>query len=314
MPDFVQAHSQRWIDHFAGQGHNVRQLAAGMEGAVYDLGDGRVAKVWRDRPVAELERMQSFYADVAAAGLHFSTPEVLAIERVNGLSVTYERKLPGQPLHQRLTPEDHVIDPAAARCVVEVLQALATIPATAAMRQLAVLDEDQPLWAGAGTFRAALMNLLRRRATRFGPVIRGSLPDFDLRFARLLDRLETLAAGPDTAIHGDLVPANILVDTQSRPLAVLDFGFLTTAGDPRLDAAIAASVMDMYGPHAPSITEALTAQVARDLGYPAEVLLIYQASYAVATANAFTPDGHDGHFAWCISQLRRPDIAGALGL
>lgn len=314
MPDFVQAHSQRWVDHFAGQGHNVSQLAAGVEGAVYDLGDGRVAKVWRDRRVAELERMQSFYADVAAAGLHFSTPEVLAIERVNGLSVTYERKLPGQPLEQRLTPEDHVIGPAAARCVVEVLRALATIPATAAMRQLAVLDEDQPMWAGAGTFRAALMNLLRRRAIRFGPVIRGSLPDFDLRYARLMDRLETLTAGPDTAIHGDLVPANILVDAQSRPLAVLDFGFLTTAGDPRLDAAIAASIMNMYGPHALSITEALTAQVARDLGYPAEVLLIYQASYAVATANAFTPDGNDGHFAWCLSQLRRPDIADALGL
>jgi len=44
------------------------------------------------------------------------------------------------------------------------------------------------------------------------------------------------------------------------------------------------------------------------------VLLIYQASYAVATANAFTADGSDGHFAWCLSQLRRPDIAKALGL
>jgi aminoglycoside phosphotransferase (APT) family kinase protein len=314
VPDFVQTHSQRWLDHFAGQGHDVRHLAAGVEGAVYDLGDGRVAKVWRDRRVAELERMQSFYADVAAAGLHFSTPEVLAIERVNGLSVTYERKLPGQPLQQRLTVEDHALDPAAARCIAEVLQALASISATAAMRRLAVLDEDRPMWAGAGTFRAALMNLLRRRAARFGPVIRGALTDFDLRYAGLMDRLETLTAGRDTVIHGDLVPANILVDAQARPLAVLDFGFLTTAGDPRLDAAIAASTMNMYGPHAPSITEALTAQVAHDLGYPAEALLIYQACYAVATANAFTPDGSDGHFAWCLSQLRRPDIANALGL
>jgi hypothetical protein len=38
------------------------------------------------------------------------------------------------------------------------------------------------------------------------------------------------------------------------------------------------------------------------------------ASYAVATASAFTPDGSDGHFAWCLSQLRRPDIAGATRL
>lgn len=72
--------------------------------------------------------------------------------------------------------------------------------------------------------------------------------------------------------------------------------------------------MNMYGADALSITEALTAQVASDLGYPAEVLLIYQASYAVVTANAFTPDGNDGHFAWCFSQPRRPGIAGAPGL
>lgn len=98
---------------------------------------------------------------------------------------------------------------------------------------------------------------------------------------------------------------NILVDEQARPVAVLDFGFLTTAGDPRFDAAIAAAVMNMYGPHAPAIAAALTARLAHDLGYPADALLTYQAAYAVATSNAFTSDGSDGHFAWCIGQLRR---------
>ncbi len=48
------------------------------------------------------------------------------------------------------------------------------------------------------------------------------------------------------------------MDDQGRPLAVPDFGFLTTAGDPRLDAAI----MNMDGPHAPAITGAFTAQLA----------------------------------------------------
>jgi hypothetical protein len=70
----------------------------------------------------------------------------------------------------------------------------------------------------------------------------------------------------------------------------------------------------MYGPHEPAITDALTAQAAQDLGFPIDVLLIYQAAYAVATANAFTSDGSDGHFAWCINQLRRSDIANAFGM
>jgi hypothetical protein len=56
------------------------------------------------------------------------------------------------------------------------------------------------------------------------------------------------------------------------------------------------------------------ARFARDLGYPPDVLLAFQAAYAVATSNAFTPDGDDGHFAWCIAQLRRDDISEALNL
>ena len=62
------------------------------------------------------------------------------------------------------------------------------------------------------------------------------------------------------------------------------------------------------------LTAVQLADKTRDLGYPIEVLLIYQAAYAAATSNAFTPDGNDGHFAWCIAQLLRADISQALGL
>jgi aminoglycoside phosphotransferase (APT) family kinase protein len=314
MPDFVLDHTQQWLDRFTRQGHDAKPLAAGVEGAIYDLGNGLIAKVWHERRAAELERMQSFYADVAAAGLPFGTPEILRVEQVSGTSVTYERKLPGEPLQGRLDVDDHEIGAAAVRCVIDVLRELATVSATTSMRQLAVLDEDQPLWANADTFQAALLALLDRRVSRFGHVIRGHLPDFDRRYSALRERLTTLGAWPDTVIHGDLLGGNILVDDQDRPLAVLDFGFLTTAGDPRLDAAITANVMNMYGPHASAITQDLTARIARELGYPTDVLLAYQAAYATATSNAFTADGSDGHFAWCIAQLQRSDISEAINL
>jgi hypothetical protein len=269
VSDFVLTHTQKWLDHFTQQGYRASPLAAGVEGAIYDLGGDLIAKVWRVRRRGELELMQHFYADVAKAGLPFKTPEILTIEQVDGVSVTYERKLPGRPLQQRLTFSDRGVEPVAARCVIDVLQALSTVPATEAMRRLPVLDEEQPLWTGADTFRDALKNLLSRRVTRFGGVIRTHLGDFDRRYAGLRKRLEVLAGYPETVIHG---------------------------------------------PYAPAITEALTAQVAQDLDYPVDVLLIYQAAYAVATANAFTSDGSDGHFAWCVDQLQRPVIADALGM
>jgi hypothetical protein len=314
VPEFVLDHTQQWIDHFASQGHDATALAAGVEGAIYDLGGGMIAKVWRERAAVDLGRMQRFYADVAAAGLPFATPEIIEIQQVDGTSVTYERKLPGVPLQKRMGLNDRKIGPAAVRCVVDVLRALATVPATSSMRELAVLDEGQPLWSGAQDFRSALAGLLGRRVAQFGDVIREHLPDFDRRYRALQDCLAPISPFPDCVVHGDLLGGNILVDHDARPVAVLDFGFLTTAGDPQLDAAITASVLNMYGPHAPFITRDLTTLLARELGYSTHALLIYQGCYAVATSNAFTPDGSDGHFAWCIAQLRRSDITEALGL
>jgi hypothetical protein len=218
MPDFVVSHTPGWLDYFGRQGHVPTALAAGVEGAIYDLGDGLVAKVWRDRPVPELERMQRFYADVASASLPFATPEIRRIDQVNGMSVTYERKLPGQPLQRRLDITHRDLSPAAVECVTGVLHALAAVPATASMRELAALDESRPLWEGTDRFKDALLGLIERRTARFGPAIRD---------------------------------------------------------------------------------------------HSADVLLTYQAAYAVVTSSAFTPDGSDGHFAWCIAQLRRADVSEA---
>lgn len=74
MPDFILDHTQYWMDYLAGQGHDPEPLASGVEGAVYDLGNDLVAKVWRDRRAGDLFAMQAFYVDVAAAALPFGTP------------------------------------------------------------------------------------------------------------------------------------------------------------------------------------------------------------------------------------------------
>ncbi|HJT76890.1 MAG TPA: phosphoenolpyruvate--protein phosphotransferase, partial [Gemmataceae bacterium] len=61
---------------------------------------------------------------------------------------------------------------------------------------------------------------------------------------------------PDTVVHGDLFGENVLVDHAGRPTAVLDFGFLSGAGDARFDAAVTAA-----GRELDAIVERVTRQV-----------------------------------------------------
>jgi aminoglycoside phosphotransferase (APT) family kinase protein len=293
--EYRQQHTREWAQHFARAGHpDVRPLAAGVEGAVYLLGDGTVAKVWGRRRAADLLPWQAFYADVAAAGLPFATPEIHSVEEVGGVAVTIERELPGVPLGPSVTPE-------AAGAVTGVLAALATVPGTAAMRALPVLDETTPLRDG--DFVTSLAALLERRTAGAADLLRSRVPGFDDTYAAVRAGLAALDRRPDTVVHGDLFGENVLVDDAGRATAVLDFGFLSTAGDPRFDAAVTAGIMDMYGPGAAATTDALTDRFAAGLGHDPGVLRLYRAAYAIATCTAFADDGSDGHFGWCVRQL-----------
>ena len=89
---------------------------------------------------------------------------------------------------------------------------------------------------------------------------------------------------------------------------MIDFGFLTTVGDPAFDAAVTASIFDMYGPSARSAEALLDAR----LGVDPRRAAVYRAAYAIVTATCFSPTGEDGHFAWCVAMLARDEVLAAL--
>lgn len=300
-----------WLAYFADRGHRtVRRIGAGVEGVVYGLGEGRAAKVWSGRPPADFDLTRQVYADIARHPLPFSTPEVLDVEDYEGVLVTYERELPGAPMrvdsaqtaYERELPTRHN------DAILAVLRCLARVPGTDAMRQLTVQGDDRPLWRDHDCFRTALAALVARAAGRHGAALATCVPDFDAGVERTQKALLSLPDAPVTAIHGDLVPPNIHVDAAGRPVAVLDFGFYTTAGDPAFEAAVTAVVWDMYGPHAEEHATELTGLFAAELGYEPATLITYQAAYALTTYDLFGTDGRDGHFRWCVQQLRRNPV------
>jgi len=305
--------STGWVDRFRSLGYrDSRFLAAGMEGLVFRLGDGLVAKVWSNKSLCEVEKLKLFYAELARHRLPFATPEIREIAQIEASVVSIERELPGARLQRSAVDEATGVVRPIVDCLIAVLQGLASVPGDTELAGLPVLGESEALWGPRASWREALAGLLQRRADLFGQQLRQAIDGFDHKLEMILTLLEGITPRPLSVIHGDLVPPNILVDERGRPTAVLDFGFFSTVGDPDFDAAVAASTFDMYGPHASRTDDELTRKMGLRLGYPPEELTLYKAAYAVATSNAYDPNGRDGHFAWCAQMLCRREVVDLL--
>jgi hypothetical protein len=59
-----------WVDRVRDRGYrHSRFMAAGMDGLVFRLGDGLVAKVWSTKPQRDVERLRVFYSELAPSAL-----------------------------------------------------------------------------------------------------------------------------------------------------------------------------------------------------------------------------------------------------
>ncbi len=311
----MQEHSTAWQEQFVALGYaDAQPLGVGMEGAVYRLDAETIGKVWGRRAASELRRLQRCYKSIGDSppGRAFTLPAIRDVLVVGDATITIERLLPGEPLAGALPETASALTPAMVDAILAVLRGLAAIPATAALRDLPVLDETRPLWEGCATWADALGGLIARRVARYGPRLAPHVPLLERKVARLLAWLAALDVPAPSLIHGDLVPANILVGAGLRPTAVLDFGFLSTAGDPTFEAAVTALITDMYGPHARAIERQLDAAIGAAFGYNHQRLTLYKAAYALATSNAYDEEGWDGHFAWCVQILQRDDVTALL--
>ncbi len=134
--------------------------------------------------------------------------------------------------------------------------------------------------------------------------MRAAIPNLDEVADRVLDALANLPAAPSAVINGDLFPGNILLDPHDQPVAILDFGFLSTVGDPDFDTAVSSELFDMYSPSAIATTRRFQAAAAEQLGLDASKASLYLAAYGLITATAYNSAGADGHFSWCVDRVR----------
>lgn len=282
----------------------ITLLGQGMEGAVYDLGSGLVGKLWQNRTADEVLPLQAFLAELAQQDLSFETPHIIAVDNIDGRAVSIERKLTGTPLRQALE-SGAMTHQQGLDLFVEVVTALGKTTAGPATQALPLLGGTKP----PGEWAAALAELVRQRTVESGEYLTKDVDGFDQLLQKVLAGLAEVQVDRPQIVHGDICTPNILVD--DGQVALLDWGFFTTAGDNTFDAATAAGFYDMYGPEARAIDDLLFNRF-EELGHSRSRMHLYRAVYAICTATIYSPTAADGHYTWCVENLRREDLQAAL--
>lgn len=273
------------LDRLRAAGYPVtHEVGRGMEGMVAALDEERVVKVWDRRPRIEVDRLRAFYDAVhdglVEAGVELAVPRILDVGEVDGLVVTVHPLLPGR------AEDDLGPGP-----VVDVLAGLSQVPVHPDMALLPVPDGERPFDPSV-PFGASLADLVLRRAELLGDLLADGVA------ARMAEALRAVPPVPPRLVHGDLGPVHVLLES-GRPVGLLDFGYVSTLGDPAFDAAVAACLQDMFGPGAAAATAALDDLVVRRFDHDPAVLVLYRAAYGLVTASCLV--GHPGrHMDWCL--------------
>ncbi|MGI8404207.1 MAG: phosphotransferase family protein [Thermomicrobiales bacterium] len=304
--EMIQSRVQR-----LGNEHAIH-VASGMEGHVFRDGEQRVAKAWFHKSPDEIVALKSYYWSLHTLSLPFATPEILSIDFVDGTTVSIECELSGRSMGELVCEQDETARYFAVEALTAILRGLGTDEVPHPGSNLPILDirpSEEAFQRGPSHVPCEVAS---KKVAQFGSQLRVSVPGFDLLFARTIEHLLALTVARTCAIHGDLVSPNILLDDRGCVTAVLDWGLLSMFGDPAFDASITAGIFNMYGPHGREIDENLLTHFQRELGYSKERMLLYRALYAIMSSNFYSPNGTDGHYAWCVATLKREDIRSVL--
>jgi serine/threonine protein kinase len=288
-------------------------IGSGMEGHVFDIGDERVAKVWFSKTLEELLHLQAFCKIVSDLKLPFETSLITDVHETPNTSISIERALHGTPLNDVMERDANLPQRFAADAIISVLTALRDHPVQDVTSVSPMfLGSVSSSTAGLNETGATVLEVAQGKVERYGDQLRRSVRDFDWVYAQTAQQVRQYVDGKLHVVHGDICPPNILLDSDLNVSAVIDWGLLSHFGDTALDASIACGSFNLYGDHYRENDAYLVAECVDRHGYDLQRLLVYRALYAILTSNAFSEDGTDGHYAWCVENLNRDDVRAAL--
>lgn len=276
-------------------------LGFGGEAAVYALDDARVVRIERHGIPGYLERRQVFYADLARHALPFETSEIFEIGTLGDTIYAVERRLTGTSLQDRyagLTDRDRL---GALRAYWDAARALGTVELVDPLYGEVLAPRvpiRRPRWTD---YLLARLDAMLEQG--YADLV-DDVADVDRVLADLRRRIVALDdAPPMRLVHGDLGPANVLVDDNLTVTAVIDFGYATLAGDPRLDMAGALAFIELAPGYAPHHSAQLRTAIMADVDTATlDVLGTYRAYYGAYFSGCKADD--PATYSWCVQVLR----------
>jgi aminoglycoside phosphotransferase (APT) family kinase protein len=278
----------------------VRKLGHGGEATVYELTGDRVLRVFHTRnDVGHLDHIKAFYDRLHTFDLPYAVPQIFEYGIEDGTGFSIDRLIPGRAFHDVL-PELSGRD-----------RERALDSFTDAAGALAVVSmPDQPygefLFDEAlthGTWSGFLLARLDENYGRGRADLIEAIPEVDKIVDDLRDRLRKIPDPTRVLVHGDYFPGNVLMDDTFNVTGVIDFGWLTAAGDAAMDLASAAIFLNVVRGHQAMDPERVEARLLSRHGDGlAQLLELYRGWYAVRFSPYKADDG--SLFEWCVVSLR----------
>lgn len=216
-------------------------IGEGGESFVYGLGADAVLRLPKQPNFdgQSRERLQVFLEHIAGQ-MPFATPEILEIGPDEAWTV--ERRLPGRSMLEMLRTLDDDRRDKAFRNYVAAIDGFGAIrldafPYGHLLAKAPVVADD---------WRTFLWETLIGFRTRNRVTIAHEAGDPYALFEVAADMIAALPTWPaKVLVHGDYFPGNVLLDDKLNVSAVLDFGTLTTCGDPTLDLAVSYLTLEL---------------------------------------------------------------------
>jgi aminoglycoside phosphotransferase (APT) family kinase protein len=285
------------------------RLGSGMEAEVYAYGADQVLKLYFGTVnLADLQTLKDFYESLDRRGLPYALPYIHTIEQIDSALVTVEQRLTGQPMADRLPALTTAQFDKMMQRYLDATLALGQVHAPANFTHYKLFDPAQVSQRTHGDWHQFLDRYLHHKLTAVRPYLSRDVIDFETKVNKLRSILAQPYPGDHRLIHGDFCPPNLLLDSDNRVTALLDFGLLTMYGDPLFDLATGWVFFDMYDELRAQVRQRYLALLLAQLGASRRGrLYCYVLYYSLVGANAYSSTCQDGHYQWCVDNLNRPD-------